>query len=554
VEFDAEALLLTFIAETEENLRTIEEGLLALERKPGDAEILQTIFRMAHTLKGNSASLGFTGVAEFAHALEDQLERLRKRSRPVTADLVTALLQSVDALREMLPVAVEGNHEISAGHQEVLKRLSSAEPAKAVPARAAPVQAAAAPAAAPAPVSAPTLETAPRAGESGRTLRVAIDKLDRLMTLAGEIAISRGRLRQLLEENPIPGALEAHQDAARLLAELQELVMQVRMVPVGPTLRQFVRSVRDLAAAQGKLARVAIQGEDVEVDTTIIEHLRDPLTHMIRNALDHGIEKPEVRKEKGKDPCGAIALSAWREAGSIVIELADDGAGFNRERIVEEAKRRGLSDDPENLPDAELYRLVFEPGFSTADRVTEWSGRGMGMDVVRDRIAALRGSIAIESWPDAGTSIQIRLPLTLAIIEGFGVGIGVETYVIPVDRVVECMELPRKGGPRERHGILQLRGEALPYVRLRDVFGARGAEPERESVVVVRHDLTRAGIVVDRLHGQNQAVIKPLGDPFRDVRALCGSTILGDGRVAFILDIPGLLENLLTPNPAATAA
>lgn len=546
MEFDAEALLLTFIAETEENLRTIEEGLLALERQPDDGEVLQTIFRMAHTLKGNSASLGFTGVAEFAHALEDQLERLRKRSRPVTAGLVTALIAAVDAVREMLPVAVEGNHEISEAHQDVLRRLSSASD----------VEAPSTPAAAPplVPATGPTGDSPPRAGESSRTLRVAIDKLDRLMTLAGEIAILRGRLGLLLEENPVPGALEAHLDAARLQAELQELVMQVRMVPVGPTLRQFVRSVRDLAAAQGKLARVAIQGEDVEVDTTIIEHLRDPLTHMIRNALHHGIETPETRREKGKDPCGSIALSAWREAGSIVIELTDDGAGFNRERIIEEAKRRELAEDPGKLPDAELYRLVFEPGFSTADRVTEWSGRGMGMDVVRDRITALRGSIAIESWPDAGTSIQIRLPLTLAIIEGFGVGIGAETYVIPVDRVVECMELPRKGGRRERQGILQLRGEALPFVRLRDVFGAGGTEPERESVVVVRQDLTRAGIVVDRLHGQNQAVIKPLGDLFRGVRGLCGSTILGDGRVAFILDVPGLLENLLTPNPAATAA
>ena len=520
MEFDAEALLLTFIAETEENLRTIEEGLLSLERTPDDAEVLQTVFRMAHTLKGNSASLGFTGVAEFAHVLEDQLEKLRKRAQPVTAELVTVLLESVDSLRDMLPVAVEGNHEIPAKHQEVLKRLAAG---------------AAAPKAAPGPSAAGAAvgEAAPRAGDSGRTLRVAIDKLDRLMTLAGEIAISRGRLRQILEDNPVPGALEAHQDATQLYAELQELVMQVRMVPVGPTLRQYVRSVRDLATAQGKLARVAIQGEDVEVDTTIIEHLRDPLTHMIRNALHHGIETPEVRRAKGKDACGAIALSAWREAGSIVIELADD---------------------PEKLPDAELYRLVFEPGFSTAESVTEWSGRGMGMDVVRERIAALRGSIAIESWPDAGTSIKIRLPLTLAIIEGFGVGIGAETYVIPVDRVVECMELPARGGRRERHGILQLRGEALPFVRLRDLFGSGGADPERESVVVVRHDLARAGIVVDRLHGQSQAVIKPLGELFQGVRGLCGSTILGDGRVAFILDVPGLLENLLSQNMAATAA
>jgi two-component system, chemotaxis family, sensor kinase CheA len=544
MEFDAEALLLTFIAETEENLRTIEEGLLSLESNPGDAEVLQTIFRMAHTLKGNSASLGFTGVAEFAHALEDQLEKLRQRAQPVTAGLVSALLASVDAVREMLPVAVEGNHEISAPHQEVLRRLAAGNPAPRSAASGGVIDAPAA----------ETAETPSRPGETGRTLRVAIDKLDRLMTLAGEIAISRGRLRQMLEENPVPGALEAHQDAAQLHAELQELVMQVRMVPVGPTLRQFVRSVRDLAAAQGKLARVAIEGEDVEVDTTIIEHLRDPLTHMIRNALHHGIEPPELRREKGKDPCGAIALSAWREAGSIVIELADDGAGFNRDRIVAEARRRGLTDEPEKLPDADLYRLVFEPGFSTAESVTEWSGRGMGMDVVRERIAALRGSIAIESWPDAGTSIKIRLPLTLAIIEGFGVGVGGETYVIPVDRVVECMELPARGSRREGHGILQLRGEALPFVRLGDLFASGGAPSERESVVVVRHDASRAGLVVDRLYGQNQAVIKPLGQPFQGIRGLCGSTILGDGRVAFILDVPGLFENLLSPNAAATAA
>jgi two-component system, chemotaxis family, sensor kinase CheA len=541
MEFDAEALLLTFIAETEENLRVMEEGLLSLETRPDDPEVLQTIFRMAHTLKGNSASLGFTGVAEFAHALEDQLERLRKRTRAATPELVTVLLASIDALREMLPVAVEGNHEIGPRHQAVLRRLAEGAPA---------------PKAAPTVALAARTEDVPRASEQGQTLRVAVEKLDRLMTLAGEIAISRGRLRLMLEQLGAVDVLEAHQDAAQLHAELQELVMQVRMVPVGPILRQYVRTARDLATAQGKLARVVIEGEDVEVDTTIVEHLRDPLTHMIRNALFHGIETPEVRRAKGKDPCGSIALSAWREAGSIVIELADDGAGFNRDRIVEEARRRGLADDPEKLPDAELYRLVFEPGFSTAESVTEWSGRGMGMDVVRERIAALRGSIAIESWPDAGTSIKIRLPLTLAIIEGFGVGIGGETYVIPVDRVVECMELPptARGGRREAQGILELRGEPLPFVRLRSLFGADDAASARESVVIVRHDLSRAGIVVDRLHGQSQAVIKPLGELFRGVRGLCGSTILGDGRVAFILDVPGLLDTVLSRGVSAPAA
>jgi two-component system chemotaxis sensor kinase CheA len=543
MEFDAEALLLTFIAETEENLRVMEEGLLSLETRPDDPEVLQTIFRMAHTLKGNSASLGFSGVAEFAHALEDQLERLRKRTRAATPGLVTVLLESIDALREMLPVAVEGNHEIGPRHQEVLRRLAAGAPA--------PLAAAAAAVAAPA-----RNDDAAHPSEQGRTLRVAVEKLDRLMTLAGEIAISRGRLRQILEEHEVPGALEAHQDAAQLHTELQELVMRVRMVPVGPILRQYVRIARDLATAQGKLARVVIEGEDVEVDTTIVEHLRDPLTHMIRNALFHGIEMPEVRRTAGKDPCGVIVLSAWREAGSIVIQLADDGAGFNRDRIVEEARRRGLSDEPERLADPELYRLVFEPGFSTAESVTEWSGRGMGMDVVRERIAALRGSIAIESLAGAGTSIRIRLPLTLAIIEGFGVGIGSETYVIPVDRVVECMELPpsNRAGRREAQGILELRGEPLPFVRLRSLFGAGQTPAARESVVIVRHDLARAGIVVDRLHGQSQAVIKPLGELFHGVRGLCGSTILGDGRVAFILDVPGLLDTVLSRGVSAPAA
>jgi two-component system chemotaxis sensor kinase CheA len=360
----------------------------------------------------------------------------------------------------------------------------------------------------------------------------------------------------MLEDLGAPEALEAHQDAAQLHVELQELVMQVRMVPVGPILKQYVRTARDLAAAQGKLARVVIEGEDVEVDTTIVEHLRDPLTHMIRNALFHGIETPEARRAAGKDPCGVISLSAWREAASIVIQLADDGAGFNRDRIVEEARRRGLANEPENLPDPELYRLVFEPGFSTAESVTEWSGRGMGMDVVRERIAALRGSIAIESLPGAGTSIRIRLPLTLAIIEGFGVGIGGETYVIPVDRVVECMELPPSGraGQRGAQGILELRGEALPYVRLRDLFAAGQIPAARESVVIVRHDFSRVGIVVDQLYGQSQAVIKPLGELFHGVRGLCGSTILGDGRVAFILDVPGLLETVLSRGASAPAA
>ncbi len=275
-----------------------------------------------------------------------------------------------------------------------------------------------------------------------------------MLNLTGEIAVARERLSGLLDEQRScaadRGVLEAHRAADRLFLDLQEEVMKIRMVPLGPTFRQFVRTVRDVATAQGKLAYVELAGEDVDVDMNVIEHLRDPLTHIVRNAVDHGIETPETREALGKDPRGRLSLQAWHEGGSIVIKVQDDGAGLERAKVIERARAMGYATDFDKLGDNELFRLILEPGFSTASEVTEFSGRGVGMDVVRRNVEALRGVISIESRAGTGTTITIRLPLTLAIIRGFAVGVDEETYIMPLDTVIECIELPaRRRGVRQ---------------------------------------------------------------------------------------------------------
>jgi two-component system, chemotaxis family, sensor kinase CheA len=325
------------------------------------------------------------------------------------------------------------------------------------------------------------------------------------------------------------------------------------MVPIGPTFRQHTRTVRDLATSSGKQARLEIEGEDVEVDTTVVNLIRDPLTHMLRNAVDHGLETPEKRQAAGKEPCGLIRLKAFHDTGNIVIQISDDGAGLNRARILEKARSRGLATKAE-LSDSELFRLIFEPGFTTAEKVTDVSGRGVGMDVVRRNIEALRGTVSVESKEGAGTTLTIRLPLTLAIIEGFLVGVGLETYVLPLDVVVECVDLPEsERSITASEGMINLRGKSLPYVRLRHMFGGEIENSVREQIVVVQHHDLRAGFVVDALYGENQIVIKPLGKLFQGLPGVSGSTILGNGRVALILDVPAIVTGLSKAAPEETA-
>jgi two-component system chemotaxis sensor kinase CheA len=391
----------------------------------------------------------------------------------------------------------------------------------------------------------------PRDGKGRpQTLRVDIDKLDRMLNLTGEIAVARERLTGLLDSSDgtlaIDDILEAHRSADRLFLDLQEEVMKVRMVPLGPTFRQFVRTVRDVATAQGKQAVVEVRGEDVGVDMNVIEHLRDPLTHIVRNAVDHGVEMPGRRSMAGKDPRGRIVLQAWHEGGSIVIQVQDDGAGLDRARIIERARSMGYTSDLDKLSDADVYRLILDAGFSTAAQVTEYSGRGVGMDVVRRNVEQLRGSIAIDSRLGVGTTFMLRLPLTLAIIRGFAVGVEGETYVMPLDAVVECIEFPRVNiTDAASRGVINLRGQALPYLRLRECFRLGGAAPERENVLVLRVQEQRVGLVVDRLFGESQTVIKPLGRVLGELPGVSGSAILGNGRVALILDVDGLLREAL---------
>jgi two-component system chemotaxis sensor kinase CheA len=338
--------------------------------------------------------------------------------------------------------------------------------------------------------------------------------------------------------------LAAHREADRLYLDLQDLIMQARMVPLGPTFKQHQRTVRDLAAAQGKQVRLVMEGEDVEVDTAMVEGIRDPLTHMVRNAVDHGLGTPEERLAQGKDPCGTLTLRAFHENGLVAIQIADDGRGLDRERILRRAVERRLVAEGAVLSDTEVFAFVFEPGFSTKDQVTEISGRGVGLDVVRRNVEALRGSISVESGPERGTAITLRLPLTLAIIEGFKVQVSGEVYILPLEAVAECLELP-PGQGRGRSGVLNLRGKPLPYLRLREHFALGGEPPARENVVVVQHAGTAVGLAVDALIGESQTVLKPLGRLFQGVRGLSGSAILGDGRVALILDVAALLREAL---------
>jgi len=553
IEIDREELIRTFLAEAEEAFVHMEQSLVALETRPGDDPLLHGLFRDAHTVKGAAGLVGFDAVRDLAHDLEDVLERMRKHTLAVDDVLITLLLRSVDVLRSAVAEAAAGATAPSQAALAFRRRLAQA--AAAAPGS----PSSGGPPPPPPPGGAPADEalTLQQPAGSGRSLRVDVAKLDRMLDLSGEIAIARGRLGELLDRGQATHAeiLEAHRETDRLYLDLQELIMKARMVPIGPSFHQHVRTVRDVATSQGKQARLLVEGEEVEVDTAVVEYVRDPLTHMVRNALDHGIETPEVRRAAGKDPVGRLTLRAFHEAGAMVIQVVDDGAGLDRTRIAQKAVATGLASDAGRLSDEDLARIVFEPGFSTAERVTELSGRGVGMDVVRRNVEALRGSVAIESETGHGTTVTIRVPLTLAIIQGFKVGIGDEAYILPLDAVVECLELPEsESGSPFAHGVVNLRGKPLPYLRLRDHFALDGKRPERENVVVVQHGAQTAGIVVDALHGESSTVIKPLGTMFKQIPGVAGSSILGNGRVALILDVAGILRETLRRAAARDAA
>jgi two-component system chemotaxis sensor kinase CheA len=511
VEQERAALAKAAIAECEEALATMEARLMALEAG-ADLELINEIFRAAHNVKGLARMLGFRALSELAHVAEELLQRLRdERLRP-SRPVVSILLSSVDGLRDLLA--------------ESCRTGTAAEAASGPSARSAGAGASAA------------------TGASSRSLRVDLQRLDRVIDLLGEIIIARARLDALLAGGGDSGqAHEAHRDADRLHAELRDQLMDLRMVPLAPTLRGYERSVRDVAASTGKTAALTVEAEGVEIDATLTDKLRDPLMHIVRNAVDHGIEPPDERRAAGKDPCGQIRLRTRRENSTIVVEISDDGRGLRRSKLLAKGRQLGLVGERDEPADAELWALIFHAGFSTAEKITDVSGRGVGMDVVRRNVESLRGEIAIQSEEGRGTTITIRIPMTLAIISGFRFAAGEEVFVVPAEQVAEVLEYaPADHQGDGACGVMNVRGQAIPCLRIRELFGLAGDDVPRPSVVLVRQQAGLVAMVVDRVLGESQTVVKPLGRLARPGGPVAGSTLLGSGRVALVLDAAGMIK------------
>ncbi len=384
-----------------------------------------------------------------------------------------------------------------------------------------------------------------------RFIKVDVDKLDALINLVGELVIAGAAARLAAKTDGAIASEEAITVVGGLVESIRDASLSLRMVPIGEVFQRYPRVVRDISKDLGKKIELVISGAETELDKSMVEKLSDPLTHIVRNAIDHGIESVERRQQAGKPITGTLRLHAYHDSGSIAIEVSDDGAGLNKDKIRHKGIERGLITPEQVLSDQEIYRLIFEPGFSTADQITNLSGRGVGMDVVKKNIDALRGEVEVDSRPGEGATVRIRLPLTLAIIDGFQVTVANAAFVLPLEMVKECADLVSADIYRN---IINLRGEPLPFIRLRELFAVEGEHPQRESLVVVQYGGQRVGVVVDQLVGELQAVIKPLGSLFREMRGISGSTILGNGQVALILDVPNLAHSVYTHSTQKLAA
>jgi two-component system chemotaxis sensor kinase CheA len=545
---DVDPVVDIFFEEAAELLADFEAGLLELEGTQGEAELLHRIFRAAHTIKGNAAMLGFDAIARFTHGLESLLDALRTGGRPVTAEIVDALLVSGDVLRRMLRSAQTGGETDDVERTlERLLALRDVEDVEAGPSR-----------------SGGTAPAEPAMAAAGATttasIRVPIAKVDRLINLVGELVITQAMVAQAAAALPSDQAAAladavSHMD--RHARELHEQVLALRMLPVRSLFSRFPRVVRDVAASLGKQATLEVSGEDTELDRTVIERISDPLTHLVRNAVDHGLETPDERAAGGKPVVGRLLLTAYQQGGSIYIEIDDDGRGLDRERILTKAVATGLVGAGQELTDDQVWALVFHPGFSTAARLTEVSGRGVGMDVVRRNVEALGGTITIQTTRGQGTRFRIKLPLTLAIMEGQALRVGEQQYILPLIAIRETVR-PTRGtihtiGPGAELALVH--GEALPILRLHRLFAIPGAaeDPTHGLLVVVEHDGDPAALLVDELLGQQQVVIKSLDTDFTKVRGIAGATILGDGRVALILDVAGIVHCATAARPPLRA-
>jgi two-component system chemotaxis sensor kinase CheA len=605
------SLIDEFLVESEEFLQRMDEDMVALEAAPDDAELLNRIFRALHTIKGTSGFLGFEPVVRLSHRAEDVLNALRKGEAKLTRPLINALLAARDFLGKMLQDIREGGlqqYELgslledleraqtsrqgppSLGEllvkQEVISKTTldavlKEQSSSAVPQKLGQmlVEKGLASAAQVGDALMRQKEIAqPRAAVS--TMRVEASKLDDLINLIGELVLERNRLLQLSRDlasgrMPTPELSSLlGQSSARLsyiTEELQSAGLKTRMVFIETVFRKFPRLVRDISGNLKKEVDLVLLGQDTELDKTMVELIGDPLVHLVRNSLDHAIELPEVREKAGKPRRGTIRLDARQEGDQIVISICDDGAGIDPERVARKAVEKGLvtAERLRGLSPREILDFIFLPGFSTAEKTTDLSGRGVGMDVVRTNLKKLSGSVEIDSQVGQGTTVKLRLPLTLAILPVLLVQVGKETYALPLRSVVETAQInPRNVHLVEGSEVLWLRGETLPLLRLDQLFPPRagfssqrtdasvppGKAGESQKVVILGVAEKRFALLVDHLLGQESTVIKPLGSYLHGCSSLAGATISGDGQVRLVLDPAGLLANLQIALPAIRKA
>ena len=540
-----------FVTDAMDHLGTIESVVLQLEAAPGDVKLLNDLFRPFHTVKGNASVLGISSIQELAHHVETLLDRARSGHHAIGAAEIDVVLKAVDLLTVMtleLPARAAGQPA-----SDLLgRRRTLIDTVDALIAGGSAAPSVVSTEGAPAPVEPmpfdDTVVPQARWDDGQSTVKVNTHKLDSLVDLVGELVIEQS----ILAEDPaIVGSADdrLHRQLAhvkRITGDLQRQTMAMRMVPIRQTFQKMARLVRDLSKKSGKPIDLVLSGEDTELDRKVVEHITDPLMHMVRNTVDHGIEAADARAAAGKPALAELKLSAFHQAGTIVIEISDDGAGLNTEKILEKAVALGIVTDGETLAQVDIHHLIFRPGFSTAAKVTELSGRGVGMDVVRRNIEALRGHIDIRTVRGEGTTFALRLPLTLATVDGLLVGVGTERFVIPIFAVRESLRPAQQHvhTVHERASLIQVRERLIPVLHLGEVFGVAGARTAlTESTVVVIEDNGRLmALVVDELLGKQEVVIKTLGETFLGVRGVAGGAILGDGRIGLILDAGGLLS------------
>jgi two-component system chemotaxis sensor kinase CheA len=601
-------LVFLFHAESTDLLDGMEDALLKIQDEGQSDELVNLIFRALHTIKGGAATFQFSFLVEFVHNAESLIDKIRNKSLELSDEIIEFLFEVKDHINTLIEEIIQNDcketydDSLALKTSEYivkLKRFLNSDITKKINKESQSIKSDVKKDkskeseneiiskiderlkpeieeierefkhAEPNPLEMQNIiqskieqinqnikETqekrrAPQTAKNSETkpkqqvlLKIESSKIDTIINLLGEMVITTASVIQhanRINDKPLKESID---ELYKILEELREASMRSRMVPIGDTFNRFKRIVKELAGKLNKKVELKIEGAETELDRVIIDKISDPIIHLIRNSIDHGIEEPQKRVELGKDEVATVTLSAFHEAGSIIIKVSDDGSGLDKNKIIEKAVEKEIIKSGDNLNKGEIYNLIMQPGFSTSSSISDVSGRGVGMDVVKKNIEELRGSIEIESESGEGTTISIRLPLTLAIIDGFMVKISSQPYIIPLEMIIECIELTKEYKEFiKANRFINLREQVLPVLDLREFFNYEiKDENVRDNIVIVQFGMLRVGLVVDELLGEFQTVIKPMGKVFKDLKGIGGATILGDGRISPILDIPMLLK------------